>query len=147
MKKNSNFKFVEKCLYDYPKNCAKADVLRLDLEVLRKNGDVKAQSYDNDSRGSEGGHSDPVLSFVEQVERIEKQIFKLERITTPITRLTRELKMSKGIQKKDFLQVLELCYFEGVSFKEAAFELKVDEKTLFRRRQKLVRLAIEYLGV
>ena len=145
--KSEKFKFVEKCLYDYPKNCAKVDVLRLDLEVLRKNGDVKAQSYDNDSRGSEGGHSDPVWSFVEQVERLEKQIFKLERITTPITRLTRELKMSKGTRKADLLQVLELYYFEDATSKESEDELHLDRKTLFRRRKYLVSLAGEYLGV
>lgn len=144
--KSEKFKFVEKCLYDYPKNSAKIDVLRLDLEVLRKNGDVKAQNYEHTSRGSEG-HSDPVLSFVEQVERLEKQIFKLERITTPITRLTRELKMSKGARKADLLQVLELYYFEDAQSKEIEEELHLDRKTLFRRRKYLVSLAGEYLGV
>ena len=140
MKHNDMFRFIEKCLYNYPSNLARIEVLTEDLRVLRAYGDVHSplpQLFFNASNA----YTDPVSSHVDKVQRLEAQIRRLERITSPITKLIED--MERPEQK----EILEQFYFSGVPLCEVAESLHLSKRTLSRRRKFLVLKALEYLGL
>ena len=144
VKHNDMFRFIEKCLYNYPSNLARIEVLSEDLRVLRAYGDVHSplpQLFFNASNA----YTDPVSSHVDKVQRLEAQIRRLERITAPITKLLKNIDtFSQFAINQEYKQLLELFYFGGASLSEIACELHMSRSTLFRRRRGLVRKVSEY---
>ena len=119
MKDNMNFRLAEKCLYDYPKNLKRIEILIDDLEILRMNGDVHAQNYQ--AFGSHSEISDPVAKHYAKIEALENQIKRLQRNTAPITRLLDDLQRSRQSKMiKDYQQILELFYFHRSSIPQIA---------------------------
>ncbi len=139
MKQKDKFRYAEKCLYNYKPNLACLEVLRGDLQIKRSGSDVHAQNYQS-TFGFSGEPSSPVYSHVVSIETLEERIKYLERLTNPISKLINDL-------NDDFLQILKLMYFEDNTQKKVMIELNIPKRTFLRRREKLVNLAIIYLGL
>ena len=125
------------------------DTLRGDLQVYRAGSDVHAQSY-NKPFGFSGEPSSPVHSYVVSLETLEERIKYLERWTKPISRLINDLNSSyslTGSRNTDLLQILKLMYLGETPPKKVMNELKLPRRTFTRRRQELVRITIDYLGL
>ena len=144
MPERNIYKYAEKCLYDYPMNLSRLKVLHEDLRVLRAGSDVHAQT------GQIYIVFDPVSSYVEKLDRLESQIKRIERNTTPITTLHNDLTQSSksgSNRKADYLKILDLYYFDGSSLDFVVQALHCSRSTLFYKRRELVRLTIGYLGL
>ena len=150
MKDKDIFRFTEKLLFSYKDNLARLETLSGDLRVLRVGGDVHAQSYQLSFNFSEP--SDPVAAHTEKIISLENQIKRLERNTTPITRLIQEVdkcaaNASEFAPVRDFQGLLKLFYFGGLTLYDVAIELKRSRRTISERRKSLVRKAAAYLGL
>ncbi len=141
------YKYAEKCLYSYRKNEAKALQLREEIGQLRETGDVRCQSYELQS-GMNGVNSDPVGRYVESLERLEQQIFRLERKVKPIAGLRQDLKQGTVItvtSAKNLLLVMEGYYFECQTVSRFLSVMRWARSTFFNRRSELLSLTVEYL--
>ena len=145
MKEKDKFRYAEKCLYGYKRNIACLKILREDLKIQRAGNDVHAQNYEM-TLDFTGEPSSPVHSYVVGIETLESRIQLLERRTKPITKLMEDLN-GDNPKKADMKQILELMYFRGNQPKQVMTELKVSRRTFARRRNMLVRLTIDYLGL
>ena len=145
MKEKDKFRYAERCLYGYMKNMACLKILREDLKIQRAGNDVHAQNYER-TLDFTGEPSSPVHSYVVGIETLESRIQLLERRTKPITKLMEYLN-GDNPKKADMKQILELMYFRGNQPKQVMTELKVSRRTFARRRNMLVRLIIDYLGL
>ena len=141
---------VDECLKSYPANFARIEVLQKDLQVLRANGDVKAQNYvkiyNSDTRIT---HSNPVFDFVQQIERLEQEIEKLKRITEPLTKMIQDLKTpyaSDQSLNSDFLKIMGLFYFGRNPIANILDETGWSRAGFFRKKKQLQKLARSYLG-
>ena len=149
MKPDGIFRFTEKLLFSYKDNLARLNILTEDLRVLRAGGDVHAQNYQMTFNFSEP--SDPVAAHTDKIISLETQIKKLERSTTPITRLIQEIdknaaEASEYSPVKDFQALLKFFYFGGCTLYDVAEITKKSRRTLSSRRRKLVYKAADYLG-
>ena len=145
MREKDKFRYAEKCLYGYKRNIACLKILREDLKIQRAGNDVHAQNYER-TLDFTGEPSSPVHSYVVGIETLESRIQLLERRTKPITKLMEYLN-GDNPKKADMKQILELMYFRGNQPKQVIEELKMPKRTFTRRREALVRLAIDYLGL
>ena len=146
--KKDNFRYAEKCLYEYKRNLACLEVLRQDLQMLKVSSDVHAQSYDS-TIGKNSLPSDPVLSRLLKIETVEHRIKQLERLTKPIERFEVDLKSPEVLEnsrKKDLLQILNLFYFGGNSVDLVTEKLGLSRRLFFYKRRELVLEVIDYLG-
>ena len=147
---NEILNYIEECLQDYPANLSRIDVLRRDLSVFRASTDVQAQNYSAAKNAPKTKHSDPVHDFVAKIERFEKEIERLERITTPITRMIQDLKSPyalEGSLNSDFIKILGLHYFGRNPLPIVLESGNWSRATFFRKKKKLLKLAQDYLGV
>lgn len=143
-RENGFFKFAERCLYEYPENCARLERLRADV---KRASSAPVQNYSPSNK--HGTHSDPVWRFVMRVEAMEDQIETLSRRTGPITRMLADLEganVLEGSPKAEMARVLRLLYFGKNDKKRVAEELNMSRPQLYRKREELVKLAIRYLG-
>ena len=141
MKNNSDYKFAEKCLYEYKKNLYAITLLKQDLATVRETTDVKAQEYEKPI-DTTCKTSDPVYARVVNIELLEKRITKLERITNPITKLKKELSKKPELQK-----VLTWFYFGGIDKPEVLKKLLISQAEFYRRRKQIIFLAIGFLQI
>ena len=145
MREKDKFRYAEKCLYGYKRNIACLKILREDLKIQRAGNDVHAQNYEM-TLDFTGEPSSPVHSYVVGIETLELRIQRLERLTKPITKLMEWLN-DDNPKKADMKKILELMYFKENQPKQVMTELKVSRRTFARRRNMLVRLTIDYLGL
>ena len=145
MKEKDKFRYAEKCLYGYMKNMACLKILRDDLKIQREGNDVHAQNYER-TLDFTGEPSSPVHSYVVSLETLETRIKYLERLTKPITKLVEDLD-GDSPKKADMKKILELMYFRENQPKQVMAKLKLSRRTFARRRDMLVRLTIDYLGL
>ncbi len=147
----SPFRIAERCLYDYKKNLARLNILREDLRTLKAMPSVKVQDFElDDIILSAGGHSDPVMARLIRIEQLENEIAWLDRRTKPITRFVEDLKRShpvEGSLKADFLILLKNLYFEEKLPEDVAKVLGAGRAALYRKKQKLVKIVCQYLGL
>ena len=143
--KKDVFRFVEKCLHDYNANLSRISVLQDDIRLLRMGGDIHGQSYE--TIVSNGKLSDPVSKHVEKLERLEKEVSRLKRLTTPITKLIDDLKKSRSQKFSEYLSIITLFYFKSFTISDIALEIKKSPRTVSTRRRELVMLAARYLGI
>ena len=143
---------TEQCLYDYPANLTRIEVLRKDLLVLRAGSDVKAQNYLrvlNDDDVKKGSMSDPVFNFVTKIEKLEEEIERLRRITEPISNMIRDLKTPYATDaslNSDFIKILGLDYFARNPVAVILDSTKWSRAGFFRKKKQLILLAKKYLG-
>ena len=145
MTKREQFRYTEKCLYDYQKNLNVLEIIERDLEIARASLDVKAQNYEQTT--GINSHSDPVAMRLERIENLEFKQMRLERLTIPITKMMTELKMNalEGSNNWLLLEILRLMYFGKNPPREICEELKISDRTFSRKRQILVITAIDYM--
>ncbi|MBQ7220758.1 MAG: DUF1492 domain-containing protein [Synergistaceae bacterium] len=149
MKKRDNYRFAEKCLYEYPSNCSKLLSLEQELALVCGSSDARGHSY-NVGENVCGVHSDPVASFIEHKMRLEYRINYVRRYTEPITRLVNDFNSSNVLEnskKNDCRKILKLFYFGRNSVDTVLGELNCCRTVFYERRKFLVTSAIQYLGL
>lgn len=149
MKQKDKFRYAEKWLYGYMKNIACLETLKGDLQLKQSGSDVHAQNYQNPF-GHSGEPSSPVHSYYVSIETLKERIKYLERWTEPIGKLLSDLNSPytlSGSKNADLLQILKLMYFGENQPKKVMTELKIPKRTFTRRREELVKIAIDYLGL
>ena len=97
-----------------------------------------------------GTHSDPVLKCVQQREALESEIAGLERRTEPVTRLLADLAspdVLEGSPYAEMAKILRLYYFGKNPRELIAHNLSINIRTVYKMREKLVKMAIRYLAL
>ncbi|MBR0253794.1 MAG: hypothetical protein IJQ57_10640 [Synergistaceae bacterium] len=144
------YRYIEDCLSNYPSNLSRLEVLQKDLELLRASTDVQAQNYSAVNNSPKTKHSDPVPEYVQRIEKLENEIAKLDRKTTQITKMIKDLKSPyalEGSKNSDFIKILGLHYFSGNPLFIILETTGWSRATFFRKKRQLFDLALQYLGV
>ncbi len=148
MSREYPFKFAERCLYEYQGNVARLGKLRDRLAVLYASSTAAVQNWDaNHGKGAVG---DPVAIRELKILNLEEEIKRLAERTEPITRLMANLEapyVLEGSPKHELAQVARLYYFGGNERKTIGEKLGMEPRTLYRRRVKLVRMVVYYMGL
>ena len=140
--------YAEKCLYEYPANLAKIEMLSEELKLLKASGDVQGMSYE--IRNNSYGVSDPVSTHFQKVESIEGKIYRLTRSTEPIKKMYEVLcspYVLEGSKSADYRKILELFYWGRNSVQNILNYLSWSKTSFYVRRQGLLRMTEEYLNV
>jgi len=144
MKDADPFRKAEKILHNYRLNCARLESLRVELEELRRAGDVRVQDYSG--RMSAGaGNANPVDTYVQKILTLEHRISVLERYTDPVSRLHEDLKKSTDTMSKHYLRILEWYYFGGLTVSRILEITRWNKSTFYSRRLSVVSLAVSYI--
>ena len=115
----------EAWLYQYPRDKARLELLRLRLASLSS---VAGQSYD----ALGGGSGDPVAERAAKVNELERQIAALEGRTRPVEALLAFLE-SDGDELRRLGEIVRRRYFRRESWKEMQWGMSVSRATLHRR--------------
>ena len=125
--------------------------MKKELQILRMRGDVQAQNYvriyNNDSKTR---HSDPVPTYVESIQRIEKEIERLTQITDPITKMIEDLRnpySPDSSLNSDFLEIMGLGYFGRNNVANILDATGLSRAAYFRKKKQLAELARSYFGI
>ena len=148
MKQKNDFRYAEKCLYEYKRNLAGLKVLREDLRVAQAGLDVHAQNYQYTFNFT-GEVSNPVQSRLMKIEGLEERIRKLERVVNPIKQLIEDLTAPEVLEyseNKYLMDILRLMYFGKNPPDAIMSELNIARTTFFKQRRELVNMAISYLA-
>ncbi len=141
---------VNECLQDYPSNLTRVDVLKRDLEVLRMQTDVKVQNYVKVYQSNKDRTpTDPVSEYVQKIEKLEKEIERLKRITEPLTRMIQDLKSPYSLEaslNSDFIKILGLHFFGRNPLPIILSSTGWSRASFFRKKKQLINLARSYLG-
>lgn len=152
MTDKETLQYVDECLENYPSNLIRIEVLNKDLQLLRSSSDVHAQNYlriHNNDSVNRGSHSDPVVSYVLQIEKVEEEIKRLQRITEPISKMIQDLKTPYATDdslNNDFIKILGLYYFGRNSVQIVLEITRWSRAAFFRKKKQLALLAKNYLG-
>jgi len=131
-------------LHNYRLNCARLESLRVELEELRRAGDVRVQDYSG--RMSAGaGNANPVDTYVQKILTLEHRISVLERYTDPVSRLHEDLRKSTDTMSKHYLRILEWYYFGGLTVSRILEITRWNKSTFYSRRLSVVSLAVSYI--
>lgn len=140
----NEFRYVEKCLFNYFSNVEQLKILKADLRVLRSAYDFQSKSYTTEKISSQP--SSPVEKYLDKIQACENKIKNLECMTSGITIFINVLNMRKNFKRnKEYKKLLKLFYFGGASLSEIALLLHISRSTLFRRRRELVKEISNYL--
>lgn len=135
------FKDTERLLYNYPALKQKIDA---DVEFLNNpDAEAKPSCKSKDivcfSTSNTGSHGLDLDRYTQGVKS------SMMRTRQEVLRIERALESIKG---DTYYRVIELKYFDGLSFEEIAEGLEKDEKTCRRNRSRLVnKLKIMLFGV
>lgn len=129
------YKAAEKLLYTYPVNIMRWREALIEYSRLRGETDCHAQNYENISGEKV---SDPTGDYVSRLLVIEGRIKEYSNRTRKITDLRRELRKGGDEKERVMLEVMELKYFDQMNMKDLAMHLRMNERTLYRRREELV---------
>lgn len=141
----NEFRYIEKCLFNYPLNMAQLKILQADLTVLKASYDFQSRSYLT-NKTSSTPPSSPVEKHLEKIQVCENKIKKLECMTEGVTIFINELRARKNFQRnREYKKLLDLFYFGGASLAEIAKNLKMSRATIFRRRREIVGKVASYL--
>ena len=141
------FRYAERCLYEYQGNVARLDALKERLAALYATSTAGVQGWSADGHGS--GPGDPVAVRELRIISIEEEIARLAERTEPITRLKADLEapyVLEGSPKHDLARVMRLYYFGENDKARVLDSLGMSRKTLYNKRQALVRLTLFYMG-
>ena len=131
-----HYRIAEKLLYTYPINVMRHQEAMLKYMRIKGETDCHAQRYT--SEGEPTSPSDPPSDYVNRLLKAEQDIRKYSERTRAIREVRYELRMSDDTRSGIMLQVMELVYFEGMSMRDLAMHLGMNERTLYRRREELV---------
>lgn len=133
-----HYRAAEKMLYTYPVNMMRYREALLEYMRICGETDCHGQSY-RESMNDNREPGDPVNEYVARKQRAEKEFKKYSVLTREVGKIRRELRASDDVKEQIMLQVMELYYFEGMSMRELAMHLGQNERTLYRRREELVK--------
>ncbi len=136
------YRYAEKCLYSYKENEQELAHLNDQLQELRHYGDVHGYRYD--AQGRAGGYSDPVCSYVAQIEAIERRLIRARRRVYPV-RLLREDVKGEGRTNEHHRLILEEFYIEHIPMTTLLEATHWSRSAFFARRYDLVVRALNYL--
>ena len=142
------FRYIEKCLYEYPTKLIKLAGLVEELNIIRASGDVSGQRYDITGGWAGSGYADPVASYFAKIEQAEQRINKLAQQLNQITALYDGLKNSQtldAVTSADYLLLLQRFYFGALPVNTFLQESDWGRSKFYSRRSGLIRLAQEYL--
>ena len=145
MSTDCSFRFAEKCLYEYPANCAALERQVERLDRLYASSSMKAQGYEPVEHNGEPG--DPVGQRTLEIMALEDRIEKLESMTEPVKNLMRALDapfVLEGTALEGLADVARMYYFARRPKDEIAAKLGVSRRTIYYMREKLVNLVIKY---
>ena len=141
---SKKYKTAEKLLYTYPVNLMRHKEALLDYCRLKSQTDCHAQNY-NSQPASVSQHSDPPADYVNRLMNLERLIHSYSAKTREINFLRYDLKHSTDEREQVMFQIMELYYFDQMDFKDLAAHLQINNRTLYRRREELVRLLMRRL--
>ena len=123
---------VEKILYSYFENLAKQERIQKELKKLMSVHGMQMEKNVGDVI------VDPVARRMDEVERLEAELKKIERWTVPVTRLVRDL-------PEELLYLLNGHYFRRQQWKALRRKKGWSEAKCWRKKKELLRVAEEYL--
>ena len=138
-------RYAVNLLYAFPVNLMRLSETISEYRALQQETDCHAQRYDR-PQTSEGQHSDPVNDYSERLSRYEERIKILREKTTPVLIVRDQLKNSRIEEYRELFLVMEFHFFEKQDIKTISRHLGVSERTLGRRRQKLVEFVANVLA-
>ena len=124
---------VEKTLFEYPAKQAEIERLQGEAQAISSAHVSKMEPTEKAKPGS------PVESWYVRLERIRARITTLKQEITPVERLMNAL-------TPDILELLELRYFRGIPWRKIWLTRNISRITVWRKRQKLLRIAGQYIG-
>ena len=142
-------RYTEECLYNYPSNLTRIEVLRKDLHVLSAHTDVTIQNYVRIYSKDNSKHSDPVAAFYEKIEHLEAQIEQLKRNTEPLSKMIQDFRSPYSTNNSlnaDFIKILGLYYFARNPVAVVLDATNWSRAGFFRKKNQLVKVARNYLG-
>lgn len=131
------YRQAEKLLYTYPVNVMRYQEALMRYMRLTGETDCRAQNYEN--AGSPINHGDPPGEYTDRLMSAEREVKKYGALVRDVRSMRYELGRNSGRHEGELYQVLELYYFEGMSMKDLAMHLGLNERTVYRRRRELVR--------
>ena len=148
MDNKTKFRYVEKCLYQYPQNVIRLCTLHNALDDLRGGMSVRGQGYEPISGGGDVG--DPVGIRAARIADIEVEIRALEAITRPIGDVAKMLGADNVLPdspKAGLRRILELYYFGGNTNSQVAQAMGMTDRNVYKMRCRLVEMMVACLGV
>ena len=122
-------------LKQFPVNLMRMQEVQRELMFLRKDCDVRAQSYNHNPCMGWGDHGDPVVRLADRKFALEHLIDLLEERVVPVMRLRNSLKNSGNEDERVRFYIMELHYFEEVSLPDVMIHLG-KRNIGYMRRQK-----------
>lgn len=143
-RENGFFKFAERCLYEYPENCARLGRVREKLARLYETTTAGTQGWD---AAHGGGFSDPVAVRGLKILDAEEEIERLTKRVEPIKRLLHILDAPalEGSSLDGLAKLIRLWYFAKTRREKIAEAMRVSRPALYRLREKAVELTAKYL--
>ena len=124
---------VEKRLFEYPAHRAEMEQLQGEAQAISSAHVSKLEA------SAQSKPSSPVESWYVRLERIRARIAALSDETQPVERLLANL-------APDMRELLELRYFKGIPWRKIWLTRNISRITVWRKRQKLLRIAGQYIG-
>ena len=139
MTKDKTYRFIERCLYNYPSNVNRQTNLKARLKTLMS---VRGHNYEAHTAN---GTSDPVNETVNKRLETERKIKHLDSYIQPVKKLYECLKRDRR-KTNQMLSILKLKYFRQDKAHEIQKKLHISSSTYWRRTRELVMTAKEYFN-
>ena len=141
---STQYQTAEKMLYSYPVNMMRLREAEERYEEIMSETDCRAQRYDQPQHAI-GTHSDPPNEYVVRLMSAEREIERYKKKTRIVDEVKDSLVNSDGEREQGMCQVMYLYYFEGLPMRDISQRLGMNERTLYRRREELVKEVMKQL--
>ena len=131
---------AEKFLYNFLYSRYEIEKLSQRLRLI--DIDVHAQNYNNDSHSK--NISDPVANLYEQREKLICQINERNKIISQVNNFLDRLRNNTRLYP-DGVLIVELIYFCKVRTHEVAKKLNISVRTLYQRKNGIIKFFAEFL--
>lgn len=122
---------VEKRLFEYPAKLA-------EMEQLQGEAQAISSAHVSKLEAGKAEPGSPVEGWYVRLERIRARIAALSDETQPVERLLANL-------TPNMRELCELRYFKGIPWRKIWLTRNISRITVWRKRQKLLRIAGQYI--
>ena len=136
----NNYRLAEKFLYNFL--YYQYEIKKLLERVRLIELDVHAQKYNNELHSN--NISDPVANLYERREQIISEIESRKKIIKQVNNFL-DILRSESRKYPDGVFIIEMIYFCKVKLKEVAHNLGIPERTLYFRKNKIIKYFCEIL--
>jgi len=146
MSADCTFRYAEKCLYDYPLNCAKLERQTEKLEELCATSAATVQGYERGGHCGEPGN--PVMRRALGVVALEGEVERLRRKVEPVKEVLRALDspfVVDGTALEGLAKLARMYYFAKRPKGDVVKGLGVTRQTVYNMRLRLVHMVIKYI--